>query len=79
MNDLIEILRGLNCVALLDSYLTVKMSPHTPPLRIILIYFYDGEIYILDKDHQSKKLSDCNQYVYNSVSQRLRLIKFNSK
>lgn len=68
----IEILKKNGRIELVNS-LTVKMSPHTPPLKILSIYLIEDKIMCGLRNGNDIEANGPN--VINTVYQRLMLLK----
>lgn len=72
-NQIIEILEANDGIVIFNESLTVKMSPHTPPEKIVSVFLNRGNIYVTLKDGKIKYANTDN--IVNSLIQRLRLMQ----
>lgn len=74
MKQIIDILHDNKGRIDFTESLTVKMSPHTPPVKMVGVFLNRERIYVILKDGIIKPATTDN--VVNSILQRLKLMKF---
>lgn len=76
-----------DCLSLLESKtaqtvylgrsLIVKLSPHSFPIRIKIVFSKDGKLFVVDRDWNEIEVSAENsEVIANSIYQRLKIMGY---
>ena len=79
MKTILKILKNNSNEVFFDEPITVKMSPHQWPEKIISCHTDSVNVFYKTKDSENKFLAEINLNVINSLRQRLLLLQHDGK
>lgn len=79
METIIKILSENNNRIDFDSPVTVKMTPHQPPEKVVSVQTDGFNIFYTNQDGVNKFLSEKSIYIINSIRQRLLWLRHEKK
>lgn len=77
--EIIAILKDNNGKVELKESLTIKLTPHTPPVKVVSIELDKTDIFYTDKEGRRQMLFIGQPTISNSIYQRLQILKLVKK